>query len=50
MALVGEFKGQVEASRQRVPRRTVAWTPPRKDWYKVNVDMARFLKSRETVV
>ena len=42
LALVDEFKGQVEASRQRVPRRTVAWTPPRKDWYKVNVDGAVF--------
>ena len=27
---------------QLVPRRTVAWTPLRKDWYKVNVDGAVF--------
>ena len=25
-----------------MPRRTVAWTPPHKDWYKVNVDGAVF--------
>ena len=44
-ALVEEFKGQLEVQRQRAPPRTVGWTPPRKGWYKVNVDGAVFEES-----
>ena len=45
LALVKEFKGQLEAPRQRAPSRTAGWTPPRKGWYKVNVDGTVFEES-----
>ncbi|XP_030949032.1 uncharacterized protein LOC115972957 [Quercus lobata] len=41
-ALVEDFKGQPEASRQRAPSRIVGWSPPREGWFKVNVDGALF--------
>ena len=41
-ALVEEFCQHFEVPKQPAPLRTGRWTPPREEWYKVNVDGAVF--------
>ena len=44
-ALVEEFCQHAEVPKQPAPPRTGRWTPPREEWYKVNVDGAVFKES-----
>ena len=44
-ALVEEFCQLAEVPKQLAPSRTGRWTPPRVEWYKVNVDGAVFKES-----
>ena len=44
-ALVEEFCRHFEVLKQTAPLRTGRWTPPREEWYKVNMDGALFKES-----